>query len=126
MPPFVVRRLPIGTLYGPRLSRRHHLLYNPGPIAVVRIFCRLSVGRYLLGGGDVGFRSGGGRCGVALVWRRRAERRLTDHDVLRVLCGSMDWSRALVGKPAVALVGATGLPDTLVTGWCVRRRGRFL
>jgi len=98
MPPFVVCRLPVGTLCSPRLSRRHHLLYNPGPIAIVRISCRLCVGRYLLGGGDVGFRSGGGGGGGALVWRRRAERRLADHDVLRALCGSMEWSRALSGN----------------------------
>ena len=79
MPPFVVCQLPIGTLCGPRLSWRYHFLYNPGPIAVVRISCRLCVGRYLLGGGDVGFRSGGGGGGGALVWQRRAKRRCEDH-----------------------------------------------
>ena len=67
---------------------------TPGRSLLCGSFCRLCVGRYLLGGGDVGYCSGGGGGGGALVWRRRAERRLADHDVLRASCGSMDWSRA--------------------------------
>ena len=47
--------------------------------------------------------------------------------VLRASCGSMDGSHTLlVGKPTVALIGATVLPNALLTWWCVRRRGRFL
>ena len=65
-PPFIVRLL-VGTLCGPRLSHPQHLLYNPGPIAVVWIFLSAEHRPLPLGQGHVGFCLGDGGGGGALA-----------------------------------------------------------